>query len=88
VIASSNSASADAIFWSAALIGAILLMAAVGWLLRRNILREDTTREEPLSLQQLRDMRAEGQITADEFETLKSEVIGSARRTADKTREN
>jgi uncharacterized membrane protein len=88
VSASSQSASAGALLWGAVLIGAILLMATIAWLLRRHILRQDTTQDEPLSLQQLRELRAQGQITPDEFEVLKSEVIGSACRSGKQTREN
>jgi len=72
----------DAAFWGGVLILAIVVLAAVLRILRRRLFSAASRREEVelFSLQHLRKMRAEGQITQDEFERLKASALEAARR--------
>lgn len=71
----------DAAVWGGVLILAIVVLAASLWYMKRRFfpaaVREDG--EDFLSLQQLRTMLAEGQITREEFERLKATVLNAAR---------
>lgn len=61
----------------AALVGAaIMLLGAVIWLARRRLLDEaGTSGGSVLSLQQLRELRSAGEITEDEFHTLRRQML-------------
>lgn len=67
----------DVVVWCAMFIIALIVMFIVGaWIRRKYLGDSDPTRpESALTLQQLRDMRRDGQITEDEFQTLKSQMI-------------
>ncbi|HKQ46844.1 MAG TPA: hypothetical protein VJZ71_02105 [Phycisphaerae bacterium] len=74
----------DAALWGAVLIFAIVVLALAVWLLKRRLFStpDRTEQFDVLSLQQLRKMLADGQITNDEFERLKTTAIGEAQRPA------
>ncbi|MCB9852739.1 MAG: SHOCT domain-containing protein [Phycisphaerales bacterium] len=67
----------DVVFWCAIIIVALLAMWIVGVWIRKKYLGDSgpSRPESALTLQQLRDMRRDGQITEDEFQTLKSQMI-------------
>ncbi len=66
----------DAILWALVLLGAIALLAVVTWIVRRwAVTRNQAPDRAVFSLQHLRDMRDEGQITQKEFETLKAKLL-------------
>lgn len=65
------------------LIGAVCVLGALIWLARRWLLSTPAaTRDDGLTLQHLRDMKAQGQITDTEFEALKGKVLESSRLSA------
>jgi hypothetical protein len=71
----------DAALWGAVLIGAIVVLALAVWLIKRRLF-STVPRDEQIdvmSLQQLRNMLSEGQITKDEFDKLKRAALDSAR---------
>ena len=77
------STSGDVIRWCLVLIGAICVLGAAIWLVRRWTLRSPpTAKPEAWSLQDLRDLRAGGQITEDEFQVLRRALLESACGTA------
>jgi uncharacterized SAM-binding protein YcdF (DUF218 family) len=71
----------DAALWGGVLIFAIIVLAVALWLLKRRFFSAASRSERDglLSLQQLRKMLAEGQITKDEFERLKASAVEAAR---------
>ena len=79
MIAANAQSSADALLYGLVLIVGIAVLGAVMYALRRCFVsRKDTKSESPFSLQHLRDLRAEGQITEAEFQQLKSRLLGAA----------
>ncbi len=63
-----------------ALIGAIGFLGTVVWLIRRRLLSAPLAEgDDSWSLQHLREMKAQGQITDDEFEVLKSKLLEATR---------
>jgi len=68
----------QAIVWCAVLLGAVVFLATVIVMIRRRIMasRADESRV-PWTLQNLRQMRAQGTITEEEFEKLKSRLLDS-----------
>lgn len=71
----------QALFWGFILIVAIVVLGTGVWFVRRRLFRGSSTGgdESLWSLQHLREMKASGQITDEEFETLKAGVLKSAR---------
>lgn len=69
----------DIILWCLALMGAIALLGGLVWLVRWWTLGKDTPRaSEPWTLQELREMRAAGQVTEEEFQVLKRQILRAA----------
>lgn len=70
----------DAALWGAVLIFAIIVLALAVWFLKRRIFSNANRTEQfdVMSLQQLRKLLADGQITKEEFERLKITAIGAA----------
>jgi hypothetical protein len=68
------------------LIGAVALMAAVVWALRRRIFRDSAPAEPGWSLQHLREMQRDGSITGEEFERLRQRLLDAAARGRGETR--
>ncbi len=59
------------------LIVALILLGTIVLWLRRRYLADDTTQVDGVwSLQQLRDLRITGEISEDEFQRLRAEMIG------------
>ncbi len=78
-----SSAQSQAILWGGVLIVAVVLLGAVVWGIRRWLFGVRT--EEPpeaWSLQHLRELRASGQISPEEFEILRANLLKSARKSA------
>ncbi len=70
---------ADVIVWGIILIAAISVLALVVWWAKRRFVTSDSELGGgDWTLQHLRDMRSEGQITEAEFETLKAKAISAA----------
>lgn len=76
-----NSAQSQAVFWGGVLILAIVVLGVVVWGIRRWLFgaRSDEA-QDTWSLQHLRELRANGQISEEEFAILKSNLLKSARR--------
>lgn len=79
---SGNSASAQTIaLWAAAMIGAIVLGAVVLFVLRRKLLgSDDSDSGDLLSLHDLRQMHARGDLSDEEFDVAKAALLGLASR--------
>ena len=69
--------------WLAALVGLVCLGALAVYLLRRILGRSETTPDEGFTLQQLRDLRAAGTLSDQEFERAKAAIIGRLSQTLD-----
>ena len=86
---SSGSPQSQAVFWGLILIVAIVALGTGVWLVRRRLFGKPTTASDDVwSLQHLRDLKASGQITDEEFETLKAGVLKSARGAIEKSDES
>lgn len=73
------STSGDVIKWGLVLIGAICVLGAAVWLVRRwSLWAPPATKSEPWSLQDLRDLKADGRITEEEFQALRRALLESA----------
>lgn len=72
----------QAVIWGLVVIAAIVILGAGVWFVRRRLFHNQDAAEtgEVWSLQHLRDLRATGQITEQEFDSLKAGVIESARK--------
>lgn len=71
-----HSAPKDILFWGCVLIGGIALLGGVVWLVRRWAFSvPESGDHQGWSLQHLRDMKASGQLSDQEFETLKAQII-------------
>lgn len=67
-------------FWGTVAIGAILAMSAAVWLLRRHFLADDSDpTAQVFTLQDLRDMRARGDLSEAEFDSMRAALIQQAR---------
>ena len=65
--------------WAAAMIGAIVLGAVALFVLRRRFLGDgDSDHHEALSLHDLRQMHARGELSDEEFEAAKAALLGLA----------
>jgi uncharacterized membrane protein len=73
----------DAALWGAILIFAIVVLALAVWFLKRRLFSavKEGEQLDVMSLQQLRKMLADGQITNEEFERLKVSALEAAHRT-------
>jgi hypothetical protein len=80
-LAASNVSATDAAIWGGVLILAVVVLALAVWYLKRRLFSATIQEDEPnfFSLQHLRKMLAEGQITPEEFERLKVSALEAAR---------
>lgn len=79
VIASGLQASSDAVIWGLVLIAGIACLGGAVFFIRRRLFSDrQQSPSDGLSLQQLRDMLARGQITDEEFAQLKCSVLGDS----------
>jgi hypothetical protein len=62
--------------WLAALVAVVAVGAVVIYLLRRSLGRSGPGAAEGFTLQELRDLRASGALSDEEFERAKAAVIG------------
>jgi hypothetical protein len=70
----------DVFVFGFVLIGVIGVLGRVVWLIRRRLLSAPPAEgEDSWSLQHLREMKVQGQITDDEFERLKSKLLEETR---------
>jgi hypothetical protein len=75
-VIASHSATTDVLFWGFVLIGGIALLGGMVWLVRRwAFSAPESGDRQGWSLQHLRDMKADGQLSDEEFETLKARLI-------------
>jgi len=82
-VSGANFTAAGAIFWGVILLAAILAMGVVLWLVRRWLFSAPAQSGDTwLSLQHLREMKAQGRITEQEFEALKSRALAESRGSA------
>jgi len=82
-----ESIAGDAIRWGAVLIGAIVVLGTVVWLARRWLLSGPAPSGDTVwSLQHLRELKAQGRITEEEFQSLKAKVIAAAGATSRQTK--
>ncbi|MFQ5423478.1 MAG: SHOCT domain-containing protein [Phycisphaerae bacterium] len=66
----------DILVWGLVLIGAIGSLGAIIWMLRRRFFAAASwSGGVPWTLQQLRELRAKDQITDDEFQRLRAEML-------------
>lgn len=75
----------DIVFWCTIFIAALVVFVVfVAWI-RRFLLRDaaKSPSRDALSLQQLRELRQNGDITEDEFQVLKSQVIAQFKPTGE-----
>lgn len=74
---SAGSPTGDVLLWGAILIVAIVLLGFVALHLRRRLMNEPASDagEDHWSLQSLREMRKAGQISEEEFQTLRAGLI-------------
>ena len=77
---SSSTDAGEAALWGAVLIVAIVVLALAVWFLKRRLFSTADRPEQfdAMSLQQLRKMLADGQITKEEFERLKVSALRAA----------
>ncbi len=73
--AAAQTTTGEIILWCLVLIGGIAVLGAFVWLIRRWALATPEPPTEEWSLQHLRDMKADGRITDEEFHTLKAKMI-------------
>lgn len=86
LLISAGSPQSQAVFWGLILVVAIVVLGTGIWFVRRRLFGASTPDgEETWSLQHLRDLKASGQITGEEFETLKAGMLKSARRVIEKS---
>ena len=72
--------SADAIVWSLVLLGVIVGLGLVVFFIRRRLFSsEKQSNDARWSLQHLRELHAKGQITDEEFQRLKENLLGAHR---------
>lgn len=66
----------DLLPWLGLLIAMVVIGGIVLYLIRRSLNRPDGAAAEPFTLEDLRRMRAQGQMTDDEFEKARAAMIG------------
>ncbi len=66
---------ADVLPWLIVLVGIVIAGAIIAFLVRRSMRKEDTS-SDGFTLQDLRDLRAAGELTDQEFERAKVMMIG------------
>ena len=65
------------LLYGSLLIVALIVLGMVVWWLRRKYVSDEVTRSDGVwSLQQLRELRARREISEDEFQKLRAEMIG------------
>jgi hypothetical protein len=75
-VSQANPIAASAMLWGIVLIAAVIALGVVVWLVRRWALAAPGESEDDIwSLQHLREMKAQGRITAEEFEALKRKAV-------------
>ncbi len=81
--------SAEIIVWCLILIGGVGIMGLVVWRLRRGSIdgAQPPGAAGMWTLQELRDMRAAGELSEDEFQALKAQQLQQYRADADESRE-
>lgn len=75
MLAAAKTTTGDILLWSLVLIGGIVALGGVVWLIRRWAFAGLESSTEEWSLQHLRDMRADGRLTEEEFQALKAKII-------------
>lgn len=66
--------------WGSVAIMAIGLLGVIVWRVRRWLMSADEGRSSPVfTLQDLREMRARGELSEAEFERIKAEIVGAYR---------
>lgn len=80
-LSSRTTSTTDAAFWGGVLILAIVVLGVSLWYLRRRFFSSSSpsTDEDLFSLQHLRQLLSEGQITREEFDRLKASALDAAR---------
>ncbi len=73
--AAAQTTTGEIILWCLVLIGGIAVLGAFVWLVRRWAFATPEEPAEEWSLQHLRDLKAKGELTQQEFETLKEKMI-------------
>ena len=82
MLAAGTSSTVDAIFWSFVLLAGILVIGVAVFALRRWLFASQAQNAEPpWSLQHLRGLHARGQISDEEFQRLKAQMLGEVGRT-------
>jgi hypothetical protein len=74
-VSQADSIAGSALLWGSVLIAAIIVLGAIIWLVRRWAFKPPTMGDAFWSLQHLREMKAQGRITADEFEALRLRAL-------------
>ena len=82
LVIGASSPPSQAVIWGLVVIAAIVILGAGVWFVRRRLFnnRDSDDAGAVWSLQHLRDLRASGQITEQEFDSLKAGVIESAKK--------
>ncbi len=79
MLAATQSTTGDIIIWSLVLIGGVAVLGGFVWLIRHWAFAAPEQSTDEWSLQHLRDLKAEGRITDEEFQTLREKVISQYR---------
>jgi hypothetical protein len=67
-------------FWGLVLLGAVCVLGIFVWVVRRwSLSTPASAGDDGWSLQHLREMKAKGQITKGEFESLKTKLLEASR---------
>jgi hypothetical protein len=77
---SAANSSGEVFFWGLVLIGAVCVLGVLVWVVRRwSLSTPASAGDGTWSLQHLREMKAQGQITNGEFESLKTKALEASR---------
>ncbi len=77
---SAANSSGEVFFWGLVLLGAVCVLGISVWVVRRwSLSTPASAGDDAWSLQNLREMKAKGQITKGEFESLKTKVLEASR---------
>jgi hypothetical protein len=88
LVLAAGSTSGDVLWWCLILMGGICVLGAAVWLVRRWSLGTPASQaREPWSLQDLRDLKADGRISDEEFQILRERLILATRGGPAKTAE-
>jgi hypothetical protein len=84
VIAASRSAKSDRLFtellpWLLLLLAVVLIGAVVIYFIRRSIYNQSASSKAGFTLHDLRELRSAGELTDEEFERAKAQMIGRLR---------